>query len=174
MSYRTRVNDMQIFGNNESHPEWDKYIQSQGIEIGPEGQYDGEIRDFHEALVACEDIAKRLMKERQEEDKSLAAHLEKALARDPGNEHAAKRLEQLHRSYFDLSGYQKWLDDGTQSLFDINWEIATSAYAFLPFTLYMACRDLVEQCGPEENTEGLYRIRKFRFKDGASAHVHAG
>lgn len=37
MSYRIYVNDTQLFGNNESYPEWDDYVKSQGIEIGPEG-----------------------------------------------------------------------------------------------------------------------------------------
>ena len=34
MSYRTYVNDTQIFGNNECYPEWINYIKSKGIEVG--------------------------------------------------------------------------------------------------------------------------------------------
>ena len=32
MSYRTRINGNQIFGNNEWHPEWIEFVKSQGIE----------------------------------------------------------------------------------------------------------------------------------------------
>ena len=39
MSYRTTVNGMQIFGNNETYPEWDEFIRSQGIAIGEDGDY---------------------------------------------------------------------------------------------------------------------------------------
>ena len=47
MSYRIRVNGVQIFGNNESYPEWEEFIRSQGIEIGEEGNYEGGDNRFY-------------------------------------------------------------------------------------------------------------------------------
>ena len=39
MSYRTYVNDTQIFGNHEHYPEWINYIKSKGIEVGENDSY---------------------------------------------------------------------------------------------------------------------------------------
>lgn len=174
MSYRTRVNDVQLFGNNESYPEWDAYIRSQGIEIGEEGQYDGELKDFHAGVLALEAAVKRLMAERREEAARLVPGLDRILNADPENGRARERKEDLQRSYFDFSGYQRWLDDGTQTLFDICREIASTGYAFLPFTFWMACRDMLEQAEPGQDPDGACRIRKYKFKEGCTARVHAG
>ena len=46
MSYRTYVNNIQIFGNDESFKEWFLFLESQGIEIDEEGHYDGYISDL--------------------------------------------------------------------------------------------------------------------------------
>ena len=46
MSYRTTIEDFQIFGNNETYPEWLEFIKSQGITIDEEGNYSGEIHDY--------------------------------------------------------------------------------------------------------------------------------
>ena len=45
MAYRTRVNGVQIFGNNEYYEEWAEFLKSKGIEIDEDGCYDGEIDD---------------------------------------------------------------------------------------------------------------------------------
>lgn len=46
MSYRTKVNGVQIFGNNEIYPEWIEFVISQGIEIKEDGIYRGETTDL--------------------------------------------------------------------------------------------------------------------------------
>lgn len=170
MSYRTRVNDIQIFGNNESYPEWDDYVRSQGIAIGEDGQYDGELKDFHAGILALEAAAKRLMRERRERAAAILPALDERLKENPGDAYLLEKRRELSRSLFDFSDYQRWLDDGTQSLFDIDYEIAANGYAFLPFTFWMACRDMLEQLEPE----GCGRIRVYRFKPGMAARVHAG
>ena len=37
MSYRTSVNGVQIFGNNEYYKEWTDFLKSKGIEIDEDG-----------------------------------------------------------------------------------------------------------------------------------------
>ena len=56
MSYRVRVGDTQIFGNNECYEEWDDFIKSQGVDIDEEGCYDGYIKDVNRGLNVIEDI----------------------------------------------------------------------------------------------------------------------
>jgi hypothetical protein len=41
MSYRTKVNGVQVFGNNESYPEWIEFIRSQKIDVDDEKCYKG-------------------------------------------------------------------------------------------------------------------------------------
>ena len=69
MSYRTYINNTQVFGNGESYPEWIKYVESKGITVGEEGDYEGELDDFMEALDVIESIVMRLESERRERKK---------------------------------------------------------------------------------------------------------
>ena len=69
MSYRTYINNTQVFGNNERYPEWIKYVESKGITVGEEGDYEGELDDFMEALDVVESIVMRLESERRERKK---------------------------------------------------------------------------------------------------------
>ena len=71
MSYRTYINDIQVFGNNEYYPEWIEYLEKQGIEIGVDGDYEGEITNFMEALDVVESIVVRLESERREKLKQF-------------------------------------------------------------------------------------------------------
>ncbi len=54
MSYRTYVNGVQIFGNNDSYDEWFEFLRKEGVKIGSDGEYDGYITDVDGALeVVC-------------------------------------------------------------------------------------------------------------------------
>ena len=70
MSYRTYINNTQVFGNSECYPEWIKYVESKGITVGEEGDYEGELDDFMEALDVVESIVMRLESERRERKKN--------------------------------------------------------------------------------------------------------
>lgn len=59
-----------MFGNDEYYPEWIEYIESKGIVIGQEGDYEGELDDFMEALDVIESIVIRLETERRENKKN--------------------------------------------------------------------------------------------------------
>lgn len=177
MSYRTRVNDVQIFGNNETYPEWDDFIRSQGIEIGEEGDYDGYISDFYGAVTAVEAIVKRLMDERKADWEKEKYHIEKLLSQDPSNSWAADRKTNLTRSYLDFSGFEKYIyGDHTyrEPILDALFQIVSESYTFYPYVLYDACRDQLELQDPMKEPDGNIRIRNYAFKPGMSAHVHAG
>lgn len=152
MSYRISVNGTQLFGNNENYPEWDAYVRSQGIEPDTDGAYDGDLKDFHAGVLALEACVKRLMAERK------------------ADAHADRKFG----SYFDFSEYERWIGENIQTVFDVCWEIASMGYAFMPFAFWMACRDMVEPMDPETEPDGALRVRKYRFKEGCTAHVHAG
>lgn len=173
MSYRISVNGIQLFGNNANYPEWDAYIRSQGIVPNEDGNYEGELKDFHAGILALEAIVKRLMAERKDEVDKQMPRIEKILATDPENA-AARRLKDKLGSYFDFSEYEYWVNDHIQTVFDACWEIAAMGYAFMPFAFWMACRDMVEPEDPETEPDGAIRVHKFRFRPGMSAHVRAG
>ena len=44
MSYRTYVNDVQVFGNDEYYSEWIEFIKAQGIDVNEEGYVDLDAR----------------------------------------------------------------------------------------------------------------------------------
>ena len=50
MSYRTYVNDVQVFGNNEYYPEWIEFIKTQGIDVNENGNYENFILKCQERL----------------------------------------------------------------------------------------------------------------------------
>lgn len=70
MSYRTKINGKQLFGNNEWYEEWGDYLISKGIEIDDEGLYEGELDNFMEALEVIEKITMNIEAERRERKKA--------------------------------------------------------------------------------------------------------
>lgn len=145
MSYRVYVNDTQLFGNNESYPEWDDYVRSQGIKIGPEGQYDGEVKDFMELLEVTERIAMRLEKERREKYDRVIKSIGKN-----GNVELSKALESAMiivgtGSLFNLQGIpdivnnERKDDPFRESLFDYLYDATMTSYAFMPYALFRIC-----------------------------------
>ena len=70
MSYRTKINGKQLFGNNEWYEEWGEYLISKGIEIDDEGLYEGELDNFMEALEVIEKITMNIEAERRERKKA--------------------------------------------------------------------------------------------------------
>ncbi|MBQ8234513.1 MAG: hypothetical protein IJZ36_02895, partial [Bacilli bacterium] len=131
MSYRTKVNGFEIFGNNECYKEWLEYIQNQGIVVKEDGSYKGELIDFMGALVVIEHITLRLNKQRE-------------LVNSKSNLYKSKNL-------FDWSDIPSKLEEQDKedkygiSLFDKLMEIVNNGYAFLPYTFYLACEDKLER-----------------------------
>lgn len=92
MSYRTNIEDVQIFGNNEYYPEWIDFIQSQGIEVDNEGNYSGEIHDFMGMLTTIETIVLNIEEERQKRNQVITTTRNKS-------KKCRKKYEILHRSF---------------------------------------------------------------------------
>lgn len=131
MSYRTYVNNIQIFGNDESFKEWFLFLESQGIEIDEEGHYDGYISDFMSGLQCIESIVLNMEKERQEK---------------------MKKNDKFAHSLFDLTNiYQNVLQTLNSdskyetSLFDEISLFMENGYIFIPYQFYNACKDLLEK-----------------------------
>lgn len=177
MSYRVYVNDVQLFGNNESYPEWDDYIRSQDIAIGPEGQYDGEVTDFMALLEVTERIVMRLEQERREKyDRVIMS-----IARNP-EVSLDKALESVKiitgtNSLFNLQAIpenvtsQKDDDYFRTSLFDELWESVMNYYAFMPYALFRICE---KDLKPAKNFGRDGHFRCYKLKPGRTIRVHAG
>ena len=71
MKYKTYVNNVQIFGDDEYYEEWNSFIKSQGIIVDENGLYDGYIKDFMSALDIIESILSRLHDEREKQNKKM-------------------------------------------------------------------------------------------------------
>lgn len=152
MSYRTYINDTQVFGNNEYYPEWIAYLKSKGIEENEDGCYEGELTDFMEALDIIEEIVMNMEKERRENKKNG---------------------ERFHAtSIFDLGNiYDNVLNNPTEeSLLDKEMHYVENGYMFLPYAFYKACEDIIEYKGI-----GLGKhIRIYELKKGCKITVSAG
>lgn len=157
MSYRTKINGTQIFGNNECYQEWIDFIKSQGIEVGKEGNYEGEITDFMKALEVIEQITMNKHKERQERIK-------------------LSNYDQKLKGLFDFRSIPRNIeetdpdDEFRCSLFDEELNVILYSYALLPYQFYLACKDKLEQ-------ERLFftpgHLNCYKLKEGETLHVCA-
>lgn len=153
MSYRTTVNEVQIFGNNECYQKWLDFIKSQGIEVDDEGCYEGEIKDFMGALLVIEDIVMDIYKEREE----------------------MKKYRKDTKGIFDWSDIpekiEKWKnDDLGVSLFDEILEAVNNGYAFIPYQFYKACENVLVR----DNTFSVKsHLHCYKVKDGTAIKVRA-
>lgn len=165
MAYRTYVNDVQVFGNNEYYEEWFEFLRKQGIEPDEEYGYDCRITDFMGAIEACEAIVLRIDAERLEE--------RAALLRTMKDESAGSQLLKQHRSLFDLSRIKEEIQKRTEGyrprLFDELYDLLDSGYLFLPIAFYNACKDdlVLDFAHPD-------RFRTYKLKPGRTIHVRAG
>ena len=69
MAYRTKVNGVEVFGDNNYPYGWIDFIKSQGIEVDEEGRYEGNIKDIEGAI----DVIEKSIMLREEEARERAA-----------------------------------------------------------------------------------------------------
>ena len=159
MSYRTYINNVQVFGNNEYYDEWLEFIKYQGIHIDADGCYKGEIKDFMAALSVVESIVLRLNKEREELKEKWNGKI--------GNKPIM--------SFFDFTNIPNSLakqpdDDYKTSLFDALYDTVHETYAFMPYTFFLACQSQLDG-------DNLYDFKGhaicFKLKDGETIKVEA-
>lgn len=158
MSYRTDVNDIQIFGNNEYYTEWIDFLKSEGIEVDEEdGVYDGYIDNLKGMFDVIDKITKRLINDRHE--KVVAGKLD----------WDGKPLRELT----DLSG-SMWLKDDDTSILTFNIQMIENVYCFLPYQLFKAVEDIIEKCEYDDSRAVALGYKYYKLKDNKRIHVDAG
>lgn len=165
MSYRTYVNGVQVFGNNEYYAKWLLFIKSQGIKVDEEERYEGEITDFMGAMEAIEAVVMDIDKDLREQMASI-----------PASVPADSRIRKGMRSLFDLSGIYENVTappkpgcDYRPRLFDELYDKVSDGYLFMPIVFYDACKDLLQLDPSHPN-----RFRAYKLKPGKTIHVQAG
>lgn len=161
MSYRTIVNGVELFGNNEYHKEWLDYVSNQGIVVKEDGSYKGNLTDFMGALQVIENITLRLNKERENRNEKM---IENGFT---------PKLKNL----FDWSDIPEKIlnqpkdDKYNMSLLDKLFEVTNNGYAFLPYTFYLSCKDKLERVSSFSTPN---HFDCFKLKDGEVILVEAG
>ena len=169
MAYRTYVNGVQIFGNDDHYPEWIGFVRSQGLAVDGDDCYRGEITDVMGAIEACESIVMRIEDERRAERERLAVEKDE----DP---EIQQLLEARATSQFDLTEIyarvlaQKDAKYGL-SLFDRLLNVTRNGYMFVPYALYRACGEHVEF---DDGARMRKRLNVLRLKPGHTIPVWAG
>lgn len=155
MSYRTYVNDTQIFGNNEAYPEWFEYLRSKGIHCDKEGNYEAELDNFMEALEVMEQIVVRLITERE---KLIKINLRK------------RQIYDGHSIYEDYLE-QKKPDYGIrEGLLGLEMDFVKNGYFYMPLAFYAACKEMLEPATKPINN----RLDAYVLKPGCKIRVRAG
>ena len=156
MSYRTKVNGVQIFGNNEYYKEWTDFLKSKGIEIDEDGCYDGEIDDIMGMFEVIDKITKMIIEKRHKD-------VEKGL-KDFNNE-PLREMTDLSKSL--------WLDNKIPILM-FNREMIENAYCFLPYQVYLAVQDKIEKTDECYIKDGVdWAFCTYKLKEGEKIKVQA-
>lgn len=153
MSYRTYVNDTQVFGNNEYYSEWEEFITSKGIKINEDGCYEGEIDDVMGMFEVVDKITRRLINEQHQK----VINKEKDFMGNPYTE-----LTDLSNSC--------WLD-GEHSILMFNERMVSNAYCFLPYQVYLAVEDIIEET---RCTDPKWGFHTYKLKDDKKISVSGG
>ena len=167
MSYRTYIEENQIFGNNEYYPEWIEFIKSQGIVVDDDGCYEGYIHDFMGALVTIESVVMRLYKEKE------------ALREKWNGKIGNKKMyglfdftyviDKIVMSNRSGENCDRVFEDG-DSLFDELLGIVDNSYAFLPYALFAACEDKLVATNSFSTKD---HFNCYKLKDSENIHVVA-
>lgn len=176
MSYKTKVDGVQIFGDNEIYPEWLEFIKTQHIEIDKEGCYSGEIYDFMSMMMCIEQIVINIENRRQNEINELK-NREKQYniaidcLHDTTSPYYKTSLFDLQNIYDEtIKDMHQPNEDSLNSLFDRIYDTIEHGYIFLPYQLYNICKDKLKPCA-SFTTKNHFRC--FQLKKGESIHIHA-
>lgn len=179
MSYRTRINGTQIFGNNEYYPEWIEFIKSQGIVVGEDGDYEGRITDVMGALNTIEDIVFRLAAEKESRiitaDQARYAVKAAGLGDVQKGYDVIRENEKDHNPIFDFSWQYKCMKFDREDVYGLSitdtlLNVIDTAYIFMPIVFLKACGDCIEKASSDEPG----RLKAFKVKEGSSILVSAG
>lgn len=152
MSYRVWVNHHQLFGNNESYPEWEEWVKSQGIEIGPDGNYEFYTKDFNGMMQAVEKIVIRLIKERHQDVVNGRKYFDFRINKEV--------------PYHELGDYSNILEEVEKNQGPLHYylrEHIENGYFFLTYRLFDICRDKLED-----------HLLSYKVKDLKGIEISAG
>ena len=155
MAYRTRVNGVQIFGNNDYFEDWAEFIKSQGIEINEDGIYEGEITNVQGMFDVIDKITKMLIAEKHEQ-------VLKGVTTWDG-----KPIRELA----DLSD-SMWLGDNIPVLL-FNKQMIENTYCFLPYQVYLAVKDKIEPAERYEKNGVDWAFCSYKLKEGETIRSYA-
>lgn len=145
MSYRTRINGVQVFGNNECYEKWINFIKTKGIEVDEEYCYDGKITDVMGAISVIEEIVM-----------------------DMENE------EYRTNSVFDLSFMKDKIthenSNAKSCLLDELIQHIECGYVFMPYAFLQACKDVLEM---DHFHADKKHFNCYKLKKGKSIHIKA-
>lgn len=142
MSFRTYVNDVPIFGNNQFYKEWNEFLQRNGILPDDDGLYDGYITDFSGALETIEKIVMNI---------------------ESVNESYG------FPSLFDITMVKRNIITG-EKLLDEIFDIINQHNLFLPYKFYLSCKSMLDE-EDVLNWDGQ-RYHRFHLKKGCKIHVY--
>lgn len=158
MSYRTRINGVQIFGNNAYYQEWIDFIRSEGIEVDEDGSYDGHIENLQGMFNVIDTITRGLINDRH-------------------NQVVAGELTWEGKPYTELTDLTEsmWLDDKTPLLM-YNMQMIENAYCFLPYQVFKAVENIIEKSDvPYVSDDGKeWYFCSYKLKSGNKIHIYAG
>lgn len=155
MSYRTYINDHQIFGNNEGFEEWFDFLTSHGIEVKEGGSYDGYIDDLQGMFEVIDKITSKLIEDRHK--KVVSGELD----------WQGKPLREMT----DLSD-SMWLADQTPLLM-FNMQVIQNYYCFLPYQVFKAVEDIIEESKRPYVGDKEWYLCTYHLKEGEKIHVYA-
>lgn len=155
MSYRTYINDTQVFGNNEYYQEWADFLSSKGIEIDEDGLYDGYIDDLQGMFNVIDKITQNLIDEKHQQVLKGEKWLDKPI-----------------HELTDLSD-SMWLDNKTPLLM-FNIMVIKEAYCFLPYQVFKSVENLIEKAEtPYIDDCKEWLCCSYKLKEGEKIHVRA-
>lgn len=174
MSYRTNVNGIQIFGNNECYPEWIEFIQSQGIEVDEDACYEGEITDVMGAIMTIEKIILKIEAERRREITEFKKRWKNVDEKDISDFVGKPTSIFDFRNHYDnhLRQQEKFPNDKyNSSITDDIYELRKNAYIFMSCLFIDACGDMIEQ---DDTFAVPQHFLCYKVKEGCRIKVSAG
>ena len=176
MSDRTMINDFQIFGNNETYPEWLDFLKTKGIEIDEEGHYEGEIDDFMGMLSTIEKISMNIEENRRKEIDKLKKEERikgtddyfNAVLHNEESRFFKSSTFDFRKIYTDTKRDMENNDEHSSSLFDCLCEIINNGYMFFSYAAYKACEKDLEKCDLFSTPK---HFRCYKLKEGHKIKV---
>lgn len=175
MSYRTYIEDTQVFGNHERYPEWIEFIKSKGINVNEDGDYDGYITDIMGMISTAENIVMNMERKRREKYNDLLVLLKDKKASDKQEKtilhHSpyATSLFSFEHLFDELEHEDKESKFHT-TLTDKLIDYTENAYMFIPYAIIQACIDKIE---PDEPFSTPGHFHTYKIKEGAKIHICA-